>query len=393
MTKLSSCFLSPCPPPPAPVRPISRRIDRFLTCLSLLLVSHFSQAAQVQVNCNNNSGDAALINSAITGSSTGDEILIVGPGLINQPIRLLGSRSYRGTSRTGTVLKQANGANLVAVMASSSFLDNSAYTGSPMAVRHLTIDGNKANNTSTSTVGLIIRSWETVVEDIEVKQMRGDGIQVTSVSANGTGLSNTQVNGRVAGCIVNDCTGNGIKVKDSGNSCTDWSLLANVVQNSGGHGIHLENSAGWFVEQNEVINSIGHGIYADRCFAASITANHVQGFGRSSTSGTYYGVGATLQGNIGSVISGNVVENINQAGNTASTHRYISIIRVNYSSGYVSVTDNTATHSITTTGASAGLYYSKGSGTDLTVASSGNTAAGVATPKVVGSGVTANFGL
>ncbi|MCD6050643.1 MAG: hypothetical protein K0Q55_2046, partial [Verrucomicrobia bacterium] len=164
------------------------------------------------------------------------------------------------------------------------------------------------------------------------------------------------------------------------------------VSNSGSHGIHLENSAGWYVVQNSVTNSNGHGIYADRCFATSVSDNHVQGFGRSSTSGTYYGIGVTLQGGVGSVISHNVVENISQAGHSSSIHRYISIVRVNYDSGYATVTDNTLTHSMTT-GGSAGLYYSKGSATALTVASSGNTATGVATPKFVGSGVTDNYGL
>jgi len=377
----------------SPIRSALRQTGLLLASLSLIVNAHVVSATEIQVVCNNNTGDAGLINGAITNSASGDEIVIVGPALINQPIRLLSSRSYRGTSRTGTVLKQANGANLVVVMASSGFLDNTTTTGNPLSVRHLTIDGNKANNTTVSTVGLIIRAWESSVEDIEVKQMRGDGIQITSVSANGTVITNTQVNGRVAGCFVNDCSGHGINVKDTGNACTDWSLLTNTVQNAGADGIHLGNSAGWFVVQNQVFNSNGHGIYADRCFAASVTDNYVQGFGRSSTSGTYYGIGVTLQGGVGSVIARNTTENITLVGNTASTRRYIAIIQVNYSAGYASVTDNTSNHAITTTGPSVGLYYVKGSGTSLTVASSGNTATGVATQKTVGTGVTQDFGL
>jgi hypothetical protein len=95
--------------------------------------------------------------------------------LINQTIRLLCERSYRGESRTGTVLKQADGANLDALVATDGYLDNTDYTGEPVAVRHLTLDGNRANNPRARTTGLILRSWLSVVEDIHVANMGGDG--------------------------------------------------------------------------------------------------------------------------------------------------------------------------------------------------------------------------
>ena len=52
-------------------------------------------------------GDAARINAAIAASTEGAEIVIRGTCLIDEPIRLRGNRSYRGESRTGTVLEQA----------------------------------------------------------------------------------------------------------------------------------------------------------------------------------------------------------------------------------------------------------------------------------------------
>src|SRR5688572_27581822 len=107
--------------------------------LALLLSAVPSAAKEIRVACRNDAGDAALINAAIAGSAEGDEIVIDGPGLINQAIKLLGQRSYRGESRTGTVLRQADGANLVAVMASDSFLDNSPTTGRPVSIRTLTV--------------------------------------------------------------------------------------------------------------------------------------------------------------------------------------------------------------------------------------------------------------
>ena len=82
------------------------------------------QAMPIIVVGSNAATDADTINAAIAASPRGAEIVIRGPCLINKTIRLLDNRSYRGESRTGTLLKQADGANLVALMANAAFLDN-----------------------------------------------------------------------------------------------------------------------------------------------------------------------------------------------------------------------------------------------------------------------------
>src|ERR1043165_5931474 len=88
-----------------------------------------STNGQVNIKCRNSLSDAKAINSAIASSAIGDEIIISGQCLINQTIKLLGDRSYRGTSRSGTVLKQANSANLIALLATDTFLENREWTG------------------------------------------------------------------------------------------------------------------------------------------------------------------------------------------------------------------------------------------------------------------------
>ncbi len=114
-------------------------------------------------------------------SSTGDEIDIQGPCLLNAPIKLLGDRTYSGYSRSGTILKQANGANLPVLFASDSYLNNYTYTGTPLAIRNLTLDGNKAHNTA-PTDGIILRSWLSVIEDVHIINMGGNGIRATNLS-------------------------------------------------------------------------------------------------------------------------------------------------------------------------------------------------------------------
>ncbi len=351
-----------------------------------------SAAKEIRIVCRNDAGDAARINSAIAGSAAGDEIVINGPGLLNQTIKLLGDRSYRGESRTGTVLTQAGGANLAAMMASDSFLDNASTTGLPVSIRHLTVDGNKGGNTA-KTAGIILRSWLTVVEDMQVRQMGGDGIRLTSLSANNTSLTNNQPNGRISNCFVTDCSGYGVFVNDPGNACTDWTLSDNWIANSGTDGIHMDNAAGWYIERNHIYGVPRHAIYVGRAFATSVSDNYIEGFGETKTPGTYYGIGVTLQGDVGSTIAGNRIFNFDGAGNARSKYSYIGIVQVNYKAGLASITGNVIGGASTAN--SVGLDYNKGNlpGTTLTVTSAGNSITKVGKPLSLGAGVTVNAGL
>jgi hypothetical protein len=139
------------------------------------------------------------------------------------------------------VLKQANGANLAAILASDSWVNNTSTTGDPLVVRDLTIDGNDASN-PTAGDALVIRSWHTPV--------------------------------------------------------TDWNILDNWIASSGGSGINMDNAAGWVVERNHLYGDGAAGISASRLFASSISDNYIEDFNTS-------GITATVQGDAASVISGN----------------------------------------------------------------------------------------
>jgi len=76
-----------------------------------------AHASRARATCHNTTTDAARIQAKINVSAPGDEIVIKGPCLLNATIKLLDNRTYRGDARTGTVLKQANGANLTAMFA------------------------------------------------------------------------------------------------------------------------------------------------------------------------------------------------------------------------------------------------------------------------------------
>jgi hypothetical protein len=359
------------------------------SCAVALLAIQPATAGSIRVVCNNNSNDATLINNAVASSADGDEIVIDGPAWITQTIRLRGNRSYRGDSHR-TVLKQANSANLSAILASDTYLDNSQWTGNPVSVRDLLIDGNRANNTA-ATVGIALRSWLSKVEGVTITSCGSHGVKLTNLSANNTPLSNSQVNGRIAGNFIENCGGNGIYVQDTGNSVTDWTLVENWVAGSGSDGIRVENTAGWMIERNHIYGVPRSAISADRLFGSTICDNYIEGFGETTTAGTWYGIYATLQGGIASTIANNRVFNFGGESQTGSTYRYIGIPNVNYASGVVSVTGNVIHGAGTTRG--TGLYYSKGNGTGLTVASTGNAVANVQTQRTIGTGVTLNAGL
>jgi hypothetical protein len=158
------------------------------TCCSglLLLTGATAFAAQVNVTCTNTTADAVKLNTAIENSRSGDRIQIHGICLLNATIVLLGDRTYEGDSRTGTILRQASGSNLPSLVASDNWNDDWTYTGDPIRIAQLTLDGNSSANSATNA--LVIRSWLTVIEDLQVENAPADGFQVTSLSKNGVGL-------------------------------------------------------------------------------------------------------------------------------------------------------------------------------------------------------------
>lgn len=353
-----------------------------------------SQGGQITVLCQNAPSDASAINSAIAASARGDEIVISGQCLIDQTIKLLGDRSYRGTSRTGTVLKQADGANLAALLASDSFLDDLAWTGAPVSIRHLKLDGNSANNTGAQTTGIIMRSWLSVIEDVLITDMSSDGLRLTNKSANGTGLKATQVNGRISANFIEKSGRYGIYVEDSQNSVTDWTLTDNWIGESGVDGIHLEDAAGWMIERNNIYREHHNAIYADRIFGTSISDNYIGGFGETKDAGIWYGIYATVQGGASSTISGNRISNhgANQNGNNnpGATYRYLALAGVNYGVGQVTVNGNVIRG--TNSPNEVGLYYASGGNHSLIATSYGNLVEDVNTPRVIDGSVTLSVG-
>jgi hypothetical protein len=342
------------------------------------------RAKVVNVNCSNTKVDAARLNDAISRSSVGSEIAIHGTCLINQTIVLGGNRSYIGDSRTGTILRQASGANLEAMLASDSWNSNSPKTGNPIRIAHLTLDGNSDAGGGSRTNALVIRSWQTVVEDLLVENASGDGIQITTSSKNGTLLKNTQVNGRISDVFITNSGGNGIHVVDKVNSATDSDILNSWIAGSGQSGISMDNAAGWKIRGNHIYGVQQNAIYAHRCYGTTIDSNYIEDFGGARGATTYYGIACTVQGDAASVISGNKIFRLHSKSGSGK-YVYIGVPQVRYGTGVINVANNVINgangkHDI-------GLLYELGSGAGLKVWSANNIQ-NVAIPRIAGSGVT-----
>lgn len=338
----------------------------------------------VTVPCTNTLIDSQLINNAITSSDAGDSIIIVGTCLINSTIKLKGNRAYAGTSQTGTILRQANSANLPALLTSDAYLDNSDATGLPVAIRHLTIDGNCKMNGKAKTDGLIVRSWLSTIEDVRVTDMCNDGIRIVSTDSEGKRGKSTQVNGRIASNFINRSGRHGIY---SESKVTDWNLLDNWVAFSGGDAIHLEEAAGWTIERNHVYGVEQNAIYAAKIYGTSISDNYVEGFGESDQGGQWCGICASIQGAAGSTIANNRIFNIgrNRHGFASHNSKYTYIrLTSNYDSGLVAINGNVLRG--IDTDMEVGISYSS-SGHSLTVSSSGNAVLNIKIPRHMGAGV------
>jgi len=330
---------------------------------------------RVELLCANNTGDDERINTALGATTSGGEVVLTGTCLIDGTIRLVGDRTLRGTSRTGTVIQQAAGANLDAMLASDTYLDNVSWTGAPVAVRSLTLLAEGGTN-PTGHDALVLRSWQSVVEDVVIRDAPRHGIRLTNLSANGTALTNTQVNGRIVGNHIHDSRARGVHVEDTGNSVTDWQLLDNWIGGAGTDGIGLDNAAGWLVRGNHVYNVGRVALWADRLFGSSITDNYLEDFVES-------GIRLSLQGEAASTVSGNRVFDF-----SGGTGTFLETI-VNYGTGNLVVTGNT----LRGNGVGVGLDYQRGPGAGLVVASTGNLVTDVATPRRTGTGVTVTAGI
>jgi hypothetical protein len=254
----------------------------------------------------------------------------------------------------------------------------------------LRLDGNRKGNPDSTTAGIVLRSWLSVVEDVHIRDMGSDGLRLTNLSADETGLQTTQVNGRIANCFIERSGRHGIFVQDTQNAVTDWILTDCWIASSGVDGIHLDNAAGWFVERNHIYGVPWNAIFARRMYATSICDNYIEGFGECEESGVWHGIYGSLQGGPGSTITNNRIFNFRGDRQEESEYRYLTLT-VNYGTATAVVANN-----VVRGGGKpreTAMRYNARGDRKLLVTSNGNAVADVAEPRVVEGNVVLQPGL
>lgn len=325
----------------------------------------------VRVACSDADSDAATLQHAIDSSSPGAQISITGGTcLLSRGITLLGGRSYAGDSTTGTVLRQA--ARMSYVLASASYVTDFTTTGDPLAIRDLTV----ACDGSGTTDGIVVVAWQVDVQHVDVSHCGGSGIVDTSITANGHVITNTSVNSRFDDNFISGSGGYGFEVSDGRHAVTDGYLDGNQIASSAKDAIYLQTASGWDVSGNHLYGNGQDGISAARMYGTTVADNYIEDFGSRQDSGTWYGIVGTVQGNVGSTISGNKISN-DRGETPGAGHVDVAITQASGGTGYLAVFGNV----IIGAGPSDVGFSFSGRPGRLLVASSGNEVAQVGTAR------------
>lgn len=286
-------------------------------------------------------GDAAAINATINASSDGDIIYFPRCSAfykVEALVKLKSNRLYMGADRSVTI-KQANGANLPAVLVSADWYDNATVTGLPLEMCNMTVDANRANNTASH--GILLMNYRCYIHDIEILNPPADGLRFTALNRNGTLISTTCIENHIERVKVNWTStdgGTGFRIEDtSGSKVSDGFLLNCIVQN-GTQGAIIDAGTGWLVAGNHMYGQLQGGIQVYKCWDTRVTDNYVENFGKSKTTGEYYnGIGVVVYG-FPTVVTNNMT--FSRSDGVNGTYRGIVIFAEASTTPDVLVSDN-----------------------------------------------------
>ncbi len=333
--------------------------------------------------------DTVAIQNTINGSPQGATIYFPpGTYIISSTIQLQHSQTYLGSNDSyyGAILKQANNANLVALVAVTEFMTNANYSSDPIHVEKLYFDGNSSNNTNPPANGghgIIFMSSDSIIRECWFVNIPRTAIVFSDVNLAGTVIINSSIENHVLDCKVNVTGQYGIWVRDQGEgTCTDGYIRDCVINTTASTSIFLERGAGWFLSGNHVYDCVKSGIVVNNAWATSIVANEIDGYGTDPTVAVNYytGIGVTCIGPRPTIIEGNII--VSGESNPNTIYQHLSI------NGGAS----TDARCIVTGNDILGGYVKTTSSTPITTAASATIVVGSVTNMYVGQLLTIDAG-
>jgi hypothetical protein len=258
-------------------------------------IAHFTSVLDFGAKGNGVTDDTRAIRAAIAAAPKGGTVWFPpGTYVVSETLQLRSGSTYRGSNPASSVIRQRDGANLVAVMADENYIQNRRQTCTSVQVEDLGIDGNSARNRQGH--GLVLMTDRCLVRHVNVSFPPEAGIVLPDTNASGAVVSNSAVENRIEDCTVTQPGTYGIWITDthSAGRQTDGWLLNNVVKNPlGAWAMRIERAAGWFIANNHVYHCSGGGFYLGHVAGTYFYCNEVDKFGLTeSPPNSYAGIQA-----------------------------------------------------------------------------------------------------
>lgn len=207
----------------------------------------------------------------------------------HQGVKIVGTPAAYSVTALGTRLILPNASNAY-ILASDGYVDNDAFSNYGFDLDGVTLEGNKANQSSAAPL-LIIRASRTWLRrSVTIANSKGQGVLVTAKSANNTATNSMPeilIQAKINGCDEEGIYG----ADDSGNHFADLYVIDAILGDNGGgstkkHNVYIERGAGVIVT-NSVFYGVGKGeLYVALAGRTVITGNHFDETSAGQTSGT-----------------------------------------------------------------------------------------------------------
>ncbi len=242
--------------------------------------------------------DTAAIEAAITAAPAGTTVFFpAGVYLVSSPVRLRGGLSYLGEgigTASGTVIRQATGANIQGaagrsgLLVSDAFADDAEICSNPLLVQGLCLDGNAAANPLSDASGIVLNAFWSRIEGNLIVNVPGHGILLTDYTDDGTYVTNSCSENRVLGNRIDTCGGDGIRQECGKNDANLDGFCRDNLITGVDTGINYDRGAGWVISRNHTYGCRQHGIRVLACFATVVSDNYVEDFGGENAPGGWY---------------------------------------------------------------------------------------------------------